>query len=123
MTVYIQKLYWYFGQFIIADPQVLDENLWQDEDNIRYSLGEHGVYLGVEDCDIFDVDADIYFNESLVTNHPMLVQHVISVPSRQVEFSAPTIGPDFILDVSSDRVRVTAYRLENLKFLLHLEEI
>jgi len=123
MTVYSKKLYWYFGQFIIANTQVLDENLWLDENNIRYSLGEHGVYLGVEDCDIFYVDADIYFNEPLITNHPILVQHVISVPSRQIEFSAPMAEPDFILDVSSDKVRVTAYRLENLKFLLHLEEI
>jgi hypothetical protein len=123
MTIYNKELTWEYSQFSILDSRELDEDIWVDvPEGQDYDVSPHGVHIGVEDSNIFEVQAAIYVNEPVNTDLDVFVQHAIQVPSGVIEFSAPTYDADFLLPIASSQALVTVYRVENLKWIIQIQE-
>lgn len=123
MAVYNKEITWAFGQFSILDSKELDEDIWDVAEEQDYDVSTHGVHIGVEDSDIFEVQATIYVNEPVDTDLDIFVQHTIQVPSGVIEFSAPTYEEEFLLPITSLQALVTVYKVNNLEWIIQIEEV
>jgi len=123
MAVYNKEITWAYSQFNIIDSQELDEDIWADvPEGQEYYLSPHGVYIGVEDSDTFEVQATIYVNEPAQTDLEIFVQHTIQVPSGVIDFSAPTYEEEFLLPIISSQALVTVYKVNNLEWIIQIQE-